>query len=55
MMRGSVRRKEQAGRQTRARLSGEDQRNRTAREATHRSTDSDTHDDIDDIFASAGL
>ncbi|CAI5656931.1 unnamed protein product [Oreochromis niloticus] len=55
MMRGGVKRKEQAGRQRRARLSGDDQRSRTAREATHRSTDSDTHDDIDDIFASAGL
>uniref|UniRef100_A0A668TH60 Nucleolus and neural progenitor protein-like N-terminal domain-containing protein n=1 Tax=Oreochromis aureus TaxID=47969 RepID=A0A668TH60_OREAU len=55
MMRGGVKKKEQAGRQRRARLSGDDQRSRTAREATHRSTDSDTHDDIDDIFASAGL
>uniref|UniRef100_A0A669CAY7 Nucleolus and neural progenitor protein n=1 Tax=Oreochromis niloticus TaxID=8128 RepID=A0A669CAY7_ORENI len=55
MMRGGVKRKEQAGRQRRARLSGDDQRSRTAREATHQSTDSDTHNDIDDIFASAGL
>uniref|UniRef100_A0A669E358 Nucleolus and neural progenitor protein n=1 Tax=Oreochromis niloticus TaxID=8128 RepID=A0A669E358_ORENI len=54
MMRGGVKRKEQAGRQRRARLSGDDQRSRTAREATHQSTDSDTHNDIDDIFASAG-
>ncbi|XP_039883743.1 nucleolus and neural progenitor protein isoform X2 [Simochromis diagramma] len=53
MMRGGVKRKEQAGRQTRARLSGDDLRSRTAREATCRSTV--THDDIDDIFASAGL
>lgn len=58
-MRGGVKRKEQAG-QTRARLSGDDQRSRTAREATCRSTEAtcrstDTHDDIDDIFASAGL
>uniref|UniRef100_A0A3P8P852 Nucleolus and neural progenitor protein-like N-terminal domain-containing protein n=1 Tax=Astatotilapia calliptera TaxID=8154 RepID=A0A3P8P852_ASTCA len=53
MMRGGVKRKEQAGRQTRARLSGDDLRSGTAREATCRSTV--THDDIDDIFASAGL
>uniref|UniRef100_A0A3Q4H885 Nucleolus and neural progenitor protein n=1 Tax=Neolamprologus brichardi TaxID=32507 RepID=A0A3Q4H885_NEOBR len=53
VMRGGVKRKEQAGQQTRARLSGDDQRSRTAQEATCRSTD--THDDIDDIFASAGL
>lgn len=53
MMRGGVKRKEQAGRRTRARLSGDDLRSGTAREATCRSTV--THDDIDDIFASAGL
>lgn len=52
-MRGGVKRKEQAGRQTRARLSGDDLRSGTAREATCRSTV--THDDINDIFASAGL
>ncbi|XP_069010834.1 nucleolus and neural progenitor protein [Embiotoca jacksoni] len=36
-------------------LSKDDQRSQTTPEATHQTTDSDSHNDIDDIFANAGL
>ncbi|XP_008298377.1 nucleolus and neural progenitor protein [Stegastes partitus] len=35
--------------------SEDSQQNRTAHEAAHRTAESDSHDDIDDIFASVGL
>lgn len=57
-VRTAVKRKHQLGRQKGSKLSGlfvDDQQSCSTQEATHQAADSDSHDDIDDIFASVGL